>query len=62
MSATQRPVTQAALTATLPARTPAWKTIPSWFACGDRDLNIPVALHRFMADRAGAKDVREVAP
>jgi len=25
------------------------------------DLNIPVALHRFMADRAGAKGVREVS-
>jgi hypothetical protein len=27
----------------------------------DQDLNIPIALHRFMADRAGAKDVREIA-
>jgi pimeloyl-ACP methyl ester carboxylesterase len=60
MSATQRPVTQTALTAGLPTDAPAWKTIPSWFVFGDQDLNIPVALHRFMADRAGAKDVREV--
>ena len=60
MSATQRPVTQTALTAGLPTEAPAWKTIPSWFVFSDQDLNIPVALHRFMANRAGAKDVREV--
>ena len=28
---------------------------------GDQDLNIPVELHRFMADRAGAKVSRELA-
>jgi pimeloyl-ACP methyl ester carboxylesterase len=60
MSATQRPVTQAALTEGLPTDTPAWKTIPSWFVFSDQDLNIPVALHRFMANRAGAKGIREV--
>ena len=61
MSATQRPVTEMALSTGLPTDTPAWKTIPSWFAFSDQDLNIPVALHRFMADRAGAKNVREIA-
>jgi pimeloyl-ACP methyl ester carboxylesterase len=60
MSATQRPVTQIALTTGQPTDTPAWKMIPSWFVFSDQDLNIPVALHRFMADRAGAKDVREI--
>lgn len=60
MSATQRPVTEIALTAGLPTDTPAWQTIPSWFVYGDEDLNIPVALHRFMADRAGAKGTREL--
>jgi len=60
MGATQRPVTESALTAGLPSETPAWRTIPSWFVFGDDDLNIPVALHRFQADRAGAKGVREV--
>ena len=61
MSATQRPVTQTALTAGLPTDAPAWKTIPSWFVFSDQDLNIPVALHRFMGELwAGAKDVREV--
>jgi pimeloyl-ACP methyl ester carboxylesterase len=61
MAATQRPVTQTALTDGLPTDTPAWKTIPSWFVISDQDLNIPVALHRFFAERAGSKDVREVA-
>ena len=28
---------------------------------GDQDLNIPVALHRFLAERAGSKGTREVA-
>jgi pimeloyl-ACP methyl ester carboxylesterase len=60
MAATQRPVTQTALTDGLPTNTPAWKTIPSWFVISDQDLNIPVALHRFFAERAGSKDVREV--
>ena len=61
MAATQRPATDVALTGNLPTASPAWKTIPSWFVFSDQDLNIPVALHRFMAERAGAKDTREVA-
>ncbi|WP_328471341.1 alpha/beta hydrolase [Actinoplanes sp. NBC_00393] len=61
MSVTQRPVTEAALTEGLPTATPAWRSIPSWFVLGDRDKNIPVALQRFLADRAGAKGVREVS-
>ncbi|MEV0717245.1 alpha/beta hydrolase [Asanoa sp. NPDC050611] len=61
MSATQRPVTEAALTGPLPTATPAWQSIPSWFVFSDQDLNIPVELHRFMAARAGAKGVQEVA-
>ncbi|GAA4997135.1 alpha/beta hydrolase [Actinopolymorpha pittospori] len=60
MSATQRPVTEIALAAGLPTDTPAWRSIPSWFVFSDEDLNIPVALHSFMADRAGAKGIREV--
>ena len=60
MCATQRPITEAALTVGLPTDTPAWKSIPSWFVFSDQDLNIPVALHRFMAGRAGAKGEREV--
>jgi pimeloyl-ACP methyl ester carboxylesterase len=61
MYATQRPVTQEALTTGLPTPSPAWKTIPSWFVFSDQDLNIPVALHRFMAERASARGVREIA-
>ena len=61
MAATQRPVTEAALTEGLPTDAPAWKQLPSWFVFGDQDLNIPVALQRFMADRAGAKGTREIA-
>ena len=61
LAATQRPVTQAALVEGLPAEKPAWATLPSWFVFGDADLNIPVALHRFMADRAGARNATEVA-
>jgi pimeloyl-ACP methyl ester carboxylesterase len=61
MYATQRPVTQAALSAGLPTDQPAWKTIPSWFVFSDQDRNIPVALHRFVAERASARGVREIA-
>jgi pimeloyl-ACP methyl ester carboxylesterase len=61
MSATQRPATEAALSGALPTDAPAWRSIPSWFVFSDEDLNIPVALHRFMAHRAGAKAVHEVA-
>lgn len=61
MAATQRPATQTALTDGLPAAVPAWRQIPSWFVFGDQDLNIPAALIRFMAERAGAKGTREIA-
>jgi pimeloyl-ACP methyl ester carboxylesterase len=61
MAATQRPVTQVALTDGLPTDTPAWQQLPSWFVFGDQDLNIPVALQRFMADRSGAEGTREIA-
>jgi pimeloyl-ACP methyl ester carboxylesterase len=61
LGATQRPVTEAALTDGLPTDVPAWKRIPSWFVFGDQDLNIPPALHRFLAERAGSLGTREVA-
>ncbi|GAA1587366.1 alpha/beta hydrolase [Kribbella sancticallisti] len=61
MCATQRPVAQLALMTGLPTHTPAWKTLPSWFAFGDEDLNIPIAVHRYMARRANAVCTREVA-
>jgi pimeloyl-ACP methyl ester carboxylesterase len=60
MAATQRPVTEAALSEGLPTSTPAWKTIPSWHVFGDEDLNIPVAVHRAGADRAASRGTREI--
>jgi pimeloyl-ACP methyl ester carboxylesterase len=60
MAATQRPVTQTALTDGLPTGEPAWKTMPSWFVFGEADLNIPAELERFLADRAGARSAVEI--
>jgi pimeloyl-ACP methyl ester carboxylesterase len=59
MAATQRPVTQAALTGASGA--PAWKSIPSWFVYGDADQAIPAAALAFMAERAQPKDTVVVA-
>lgn len=53
MAAEQRPITDAALNE--PSTDPAWHTIPSWFIYGEKDRNIPAAVHAFMAERAGAK-------
>ena len=60
MFATQRPVTQAALTDGIAADSPAWKDTPSWFVFGDQDRNIPAELHRFMAERAGSRGTVEI--
>jgi pimeloyl-ACP methyl ester carboxylesterase len=35
--------------------------VPSWVVFGSDDRNIPAELVRFMAERAGAKEAREVA-
>lgn len=61
MAATQRPVTQAALSEGLPTDRPAWRDIPSWHVFGDQDLNIPVAVHRAGAERAGSRGTHEIA-
>ncbi|WP_431917816.1 alpha/beta fold hydrolase [Nonomuraea jabiensis] len=61
MAATQRPVTERALTDGLSAGEAAWRTTPSWFVHGERDLNIPAAALRFMAERAGSRGTREIA-
>jgi pimeloyl-ACP methyl ester carboxylesterase len=61
LGAAQRPATDVALTGPLPTDTPGWKTIPSWFVFGEKDLVIPAELHRFMAKRANAKGIREIA-
>ena len=54
MAGTQRPITESALNEA--SGTPAWKSTPSWFIYGDRDLNIPAAVHAFMAKRANSKE------
>ena len=59
MAITQRPIAEAALSE--PSGEPAWKTIPSWFLFGTADRNIPAAAQRFMAERAGARRVVELA-
>jgi pimeloyl-ACP methyl ester carboxylesterase len=59
MAAAQRPIVGTALSTHATAA--AWKTIPSWFLFGELDRNIPVALHRHMAQRAGSRRTVEVA-
>jgi pimeloyl-ACP methyl ester carboxylesterase len=52
MAATQRPFAQAALEEK--ATVAAWRETPSWDIVTTEDLNIPVAVQRFMAKRANA--------
>jgi len=61
MAATQRAITDKALGDILDAAEPAWRTIPSWFVWGGADRNIPAVAQRFMAERAGAREIREIA-
>ncbi|MFI0454188.1 alpha/beta fold hydrolase [Actinomadura sp. 6N118] len=61
MAVTQRPVTERALTDELSVNEAGWRTTPSWFVFGERDLNIPVAALRFMAERASSRGTREIA-
>jgi pimeloyl-ACP methyl ester carboxylesterase len=58
MAAGQRPIAVAALEER--ASGAAWKQLPSYFVYGSADRNIPAEALRFMAKRAGAKDVVEV--
>jgi pimeloyl-ACP methyl ester carboxylesterase len=59
MAATQRPVTLQALEEPAGQR-PLWKELPSWFLIAEEDRNIPAALQRFMAERAGARRTVEI--
>lgn len=61
MAITQRPVTERALNEGLTVSEPGWRTTPSWFVFGERDLSIPVAALRFMAERANSRGTREIA-
>ena len=58
-AATQRPLRDVALNEG--AGPPAWRSIPSWFVLPELDRNIPIAAHRFMAERAEAREVVEIA-
>ena len=58
-AATQRPLRDAALNGE--AGPPAWEQIPSWFIYPELDLNIPLAVHRSMAERAHSRKTVEVA-
>ncbi|WP_400995004.1 alpha/beta fold hydrolase [Agromyces sp. GXQ0307] len=60
MGATQRPVTQAALQEPVAAAVPGWKDRPSWHVFSSEDRNIPVAVHRAGAERAGSRGTREI--
>jgi pimeloyl-ACP methyl ester carboxylesterase len=59
MAVTQRPATQEALTEPSGDH-PLWKDVPSWFLIGEQDHVIPAQLHRYMAERAGARRTVEV--
>ncbi|AYF97173.1 alpha/beta fold hydrolase [Protaetiibacter intestinalis] len=60
MGATQRPVTEKALTEPLATASPAWSKLPSWFIWGEQDLNIPAELQRFQVERAAARNGQEI--
>jgi pimeloyl-ACP methyl ester carboxylesterase len=55
MAATQKAVSDRALSEPLATTTPGWRTIPSWFVYGGADKNIPAAAIAFFAERAGSK-------
>jgi pimeloyl-ACP methyl ester carboxylesterase len=59
MGVTQRPVTQSALEEPS-GPSPLWKSVPSYFVIGAADRNIPAALQRSLAERAGARRVLEL--
>jgi pimeloyl-ACP methyl ester carboxylesterase len=59
MAVTQRPATQEALTEPSGDH-PLWKDVPSWFLIGEQDHVLPAELHRYMAERAGARRTIEV--
>lgn len=52
MAASQRPITEAALTE---KSWRAWKALLSYFIYGDGDKNIPAKALAFMAERVGSK-------
>ena len=61
MGATQRPVTEAALKDAAQAPVPGWQDRPSWHVFGAEDRNIPAAVLRGGAERAGSRGTTELA-
>jgi pimeloyl-ACP methyl ester carboxylesterase len=59
MAVTQRPCKLEALQEPS-GDDPLWKKVPSWFVFGEQDRNLPAALHRFLAERAGARGTVEI--
>jgi pimeloyl-ACP methyl ester carboxylesterase len=59
MAVSQRPATQEALQET--SGHPLWRDVPSWFVVANEDRNIPAAVQRFGAERAGARRTVELA-
>ncbi|MET9111411.1 alpha/beta fold hydrolase [Streptomyces zhihengii] len=60
MAITQRPVTERALSEGLSVSKPGWRSTPSWFVFGSRDVSIPPTVLRSMAERARSCGTREV--
>lgn len=60
MAATQRPVTEAALSEGLSAGDEAWRSLPGFFVWGGDDRNIPAEAMAFMADRAAGRVRTEI--
>jgi pimeloyl-ACP methyl ester carboxylesterase len=58
MAATQRPMTEAALTDRV--ATAAWMDVPSYFVIPTADRSIPADAQRFMAERAGSRKTIEI--
>jgi pimeloyl-ACP methyl ester carboxylesterase len=59
MAVTQRPCKLEALQEPS-GDDPLWKKVPSWFVFGEKDNNLPAELHRFLAERAGARGTVEI--
>ena len=59
MAVTQRPITREALLEPSGER-PLWRHVPSFFVFGEKDRNIPRALHHFMAQRSRAHRTLEI--
>jgi pimeloyl-ACP methyl ester carboxylesterase len=58
-AAAQRPLNDVALSEGAAAA--GWRDIPSWFLVPELDRNIPTQAQRWMAERAGAREVVELA-